>query len=309
MMLKAPQDVRILVVGSLNMDVVFRVTHLPRPGETRMGESLEQVPGGKGANQAVAAARLGAHVDMIGRLGDDDPGTALRNQLHRDGVGTAAVTTTNAVSSGVAIIGVEDSGQNCITVIPGANGRLTADDIARSAPLFSAADVVLLQLEVPLPTVARAMDMARQHHVTVLLDPAPAVEQLPQELRQADVLCPNETEASLLTGIDVHNLASAEAAARTLQRTTGGHIMLTMGGDGVLVVMSDGTCEHVPAVNVDAVDTTAAGDAFAGAVGVYLAMGGSILDAARFGCRAGALAASRPGAQPAMPTWAEVSGS
>lgn len=308
-MLKQPQDVRILVVGSVNMDLVFRVARLPRPGETLTGQSLAQLPGGKGANQAVAAARLGAQVSMIGRVGDDEMGRALLGHLQNDSVETKAVQVTSTTSSGVAIIGVEDSGQNCITVIPGANGRLTPVDVERSSSLFATADVVLLQLEVPLPAVARAVELAKQHHVTVVLDPAPAVEQLPPELRQADVLCPNETEASLLTGIEVHDLPSAEAAARKLQSTSGGHVTLTMGGDGVMVVMSDGTCEHVPAVDVDAVDTTAAGDAFAGAVGVFLAMGGSMVEAAKYGCRAGALAASRPGAQPAMPTWAEVSGS
>lgn len=306
-MLKQPQDVRILVIGSVNMDLVFRVAQLPRPGETLTGQSLVQLPGGKGANQAVAAARLGAQVSMIGRVGDDELGTALLGHLKNDGVETATLHVTAATSSGVAIIGVENSGQNCITVIPEANGRLTPDDVERSSLLFAEADIVLLQLEVPLPAVVQAVELARQHHVTVMLDPAPAVEQLPPELLQADVLCPNETEASLLTGIEVHDLASAESAARSLQGTTGGHVLLTMGGDGVMVVMSDGTCEHVPAVDVDAVDTTAAGDAFAGAVGVVLAMGGSVVEAARFGCRAGALAASRSGAQPAMPTWAEVS--
>lgn len=307
MMLKQPQDVQILVVGSINMDLSYRVARLPRPGETVQGASLMQLPGGKGANQAVAAARLGAGVNMIGRVGDDEFGATLRQQLQGDGVGLQAVQTASSMSSGVAFIGVEDGGQNSITVIPGANDHLTVADVDQHAQLFSIADVVLLQLEVPLATVIRAVELARANHATVVLDPAPAVKTLPTALLQADVLCPNESEAAMLTGKSIHDQASAIAAAQHLQAMTGNVVMLTMGADGVIVVMSDATVERLPAVEADVVDTTAAGDAFAGAVGVFLAMGGSFVEAAQFGCRAGAFAASRCGAQPAMPRWNDLS--
>jgi ribokinase len=298
---------KIVVVGSVNMDLVYRVARLPRPGETLTGVSFQQVPGGKGANQAVAASRLDADVALIGRLGDDDFGDSLLTALRRDRVNCERILKTAEVSSGMAMIGVEDSGQNSIVVIPGANGLVTPEDVLASESLFREAHALLLQFEIPLPSVVAAIQLARSHGVRVIVDPAPAQGDLPETLFFADVLCPNETEAEALSGIRISTVADAMQAARRIHARSAGRmlVLITMGHRGV--VQCDGTgCVHVPPFAVNAVDTTAAGDAFAGAVAVALARGQSTDEAIRFASAAGALAATRRGAQPAMPILAEV---
>lgn len=289
------------------MDLVVRSSRLPVPGETLTGSSLQEIPGGKGANQAVAAARLGGQVTMIGRVGDDAFGATLKNGLQAEGIDVSAIAVTDNCSSGVAIIGVDDSGQNCITVVPGANGQLTAADVEACSDCFDDADVLVVQLEVPIETIQAAVRLAKRNNVKVILDPAPAIAELPQDLFSVDVLCPNETEAALLTGIEIDSVDSAARAARKLQRRGASSVIVTLGNRGVVVIDNDDQVTHQTALPVAAVDTTAAGDAFAAAVAVELGRGQQIAVASRFGCAAGAIAASRPGAQPAMPARHEVS--
>jgi ribokinase len=296
----------VVVVGSINLDLVMRVGHLPRPGQTVIGRDLRQSPGGKGANQAVAAARLGARCSLIGGVGDDSFGDKLLGALSASGVETGPVRRFADCPSGVALIGVEDGGQNAITIIPGANGRMRPEDVAACESLVRQADVLLLQLEIPLDTVEAAMLMARRHGVITMLDPAPAPGRLPQALYQADVLCPNESEAESLTGIAVDDLPSAQEAARALRRLGARQALVTLGARGAIVCDEQDVCTHVPNFRVTPTDTTAAGDALAAAVGVALVEGRSLREAVRFGCAAGALATTRTGAQEAMPTRGEV---
>ncbi len=297
---------RIVVVGSLNLDLVYHVARLPQPGETLTGTSFQQVHGGKGANQAVAAARLNAEVSMIGRIGDDAFGAALIAGLRSAAVDVSHVKTSIGTSSGLAVIGVEDSGQNCITVIPGANGLVTSADIMEAESVISAADVLLLQLEIPVDAVVTAIGIARLHNVLTILDPAPALEDFPGELLRVDVICPNESEASLITGLPVTNVAEAMVACGNLQSSGARIAIITLGSQGCVVCTESGIAQHVPSFPVTAVDTTAAGDAFAGALGFCLAQGQSVLAAVRFASAAGALASTRHGAQPAMPRLDEV---
>ena len=297
---------RIVVAGSINMDLVFRVARLPQPGETLTGRSFQQVHGGKGANQAVAAARMGADVRMIGRVGDDAFGTALLDGLRNESIDVSCVKTSERTSSGLALIGVEDSGQNCITVISGSNGLVTSDDITAAESVIASADALLLQLEIPVETVVTAIRLAQKHNVLTMLDPAPAPRTFSAELLQVDVVCPNETEASLITGLPVTNVEEAGAACRQLQTLGAKIAMITMGSQGCVFCDESGNTQHVRSFPVTAVDTTAAGDAFAGTLGFCLAQGQSILDAVCFASAAGALACTRAGAQPAMPTFADV---
>lgn len=299
---------RIVVVGSINMDLVFHVPRLPQPGETLTGTSFQQVHGGKGANQAVAAARLQADVSMVGRIGDDAFAAALIAGLRSEAVDVLHVKTSVGTSSGLAVIGVEDSGQNCITVIPGANGLVTSADIMAAECVISAADVLLLQLEIPVDAVVTAIGIARQHNIMTILDPAPAPERFPPDLLHVDVICPNESEASLLTGLPVTNLPEALRACKKLQSCGARIAIITMGSQGCVVCTESGIAQHVASLPVTAVDTTAAGDAFAGALGFCLAQGQPVLEALRFASAAGALASTRHGAQPAMPRLDEVTG-
>ena len=293
----------IVVVGSINMDLVARMVRLPRPGETVPGDDFQTIPGGKGANQAVAAARLGARVTMIGRVGDDSFGETLRRSLTDFGVSTEHVLVTKGCSSGVALIGVEATGANSITVIAGANGRLTPHDVESRADVIASADALIVQLETPLDTVATAIRLAREAGVRTILDPAPAPSgTLPDELREVDLISPNQTEAEALTGIVVSDVASAVPAARQLQRLGAREVVLKLGALGALVCDATGRIEHVSATKAHVVDTTAAGDAFTAALAVALAEGRSLMDATRFGCAAGTLACTKFGAQRAMPT-------
>jgi ribokinase len=298
---------RIVVVGSINMDLVARMARLPRPGETVSGESFQTIPGGKGANQAVAAARLGAIVTMIGRLGDDAFAKTLRESLIADRIDTSHVVETTGCSSGVALIGVEHAGNNSITVIPGANGQLSVHDVESCSDVLESADAVIIQLEVPIPTVAAAIRIARQKNVLTVLDPAPVPNgRLPTELLTVDIISPNQTEAEELTGVRVDDWPSAEAAARKLQKQGARNVVLKMGAQGALICGEDGAAQHINAVAARIVDTTAAGDAFTAALTVASCEGRSIVDAAQFGSLAGTLACTRFGAQPAMPTRVEL---
>lgn len=302
-----PAPPHIVVVGSINMDLVARVARLPRPGETVHGTTLSQSPGGKGANQAVAAARLGGRCTMIGRVGDDVFGPQLIAALAGYGVNTAHVLTTPDCSSGVALIGVEGSGQNCITIVAGANGRLTPVDVERRADLIATADALVVQLETPFETVEAALAVARRHGVLTVLDPAPAPScSLPAGLLDVDVISPNQSEAEAITGVAVPDAAGAVEAARRLRDLGARRVALKLGEHGAFWSDERIDGRHVPTARVEAVDTTAAGDAFTAALALGLAERLDPLDAVRLGCAAGSLATTRFGAQQAMPKRAEV---
>jgi ribokinase len=303
---------RILVIGSINADLVVRCAKLPRPGETISARDVREVPGGKGANQAVAAARLGADVTMIGRVGDDAFGPRLRSGLLENGVNVDCVVSTPDCASGLAIVAVEDSGENSILVVPGANGRLTPADIHTADELIRRADVILLQLEIPLETTIAAIKLARDYGVPVILDPAPAPTPddnrpgMLTDLLQVDVACPNEAEALALTNVRIETVADAEQAACCLRSLGPKYGIVTLGARGAVLCEPDSRPVFIPAFDITAVDTTAAGDAFAAALAIRVAQHAAMSDAVRFACAAGALAASRAGAQPAMPTADEV---
>ena len=289
------------------MDLVARVERLPRPGETVRASQLLQVPGGKGANQAVAAARLGARVSMIGRVGDDDFGQQLQESLRTAGVGIEHVSVTDRCSSGVALIEVDQSGQNTITIVSGANGRMTPADVSRVDSVIASADAMLLQLEIPIPAVQWAIATARRHGILSVLDTAPAPQaDLPPALFQANIVSPNQTEAQQLTGVDVRTPDDALRAAEVLRQRGAQHVVIKLGDQGALTLDQDGRSKHIAAVSVEVADTTAAGDAFTAAVALGFAEGLSTIDSVELGCAAGTLATTRLGAQQSMPTRAEV---
>ncbi len=291
----------VAVVGSANLDVVVPVPHHPVTGETVLGGDHALVPGGKGANQAVAAARMGAAVSFVGRIGEDDAGRSLRASLADAGVDTTHLVDDDA-PSGIALISVDGDGDNAIVVSPGANGRVSPDDVAAAGAAVTGADVLLLQLEVPLEAVAAAAGAATG---TVVLDPAPApTGGLPDDLlARVDVLVPNAIELVQVAGADPTDPAAEDvdglvAMARGLGVDT---VVVTRGGDGALVVTAEDHLE-MPTPTVDVVDTTGAGDAFCGALASALAHGHGMADAVRVAVHAGALAATGAGAQPSMPS-------
>jgi ribokinase len=290
----------VAVVGSLNLDLVVRVPRLPGPGETVSGGDVFRNPGGKGANQAVAAARLGRKVAMVGCVGDDPAGRELLDSLRADGVDTARVRVVDAVPSGAAFIAVNQDGENQIVLSPGANARLSAEDVDAAGAALRAAAVTLLQLEVPLEAVAAA---ARAAGGTVVLNPAP-VQVLPEGLLgEVDVLVPNRVELAQLADKPVP--ATVEEAAGLAGGLPARAVVVTLGADGALVV-EDGRTSHVPAVPVRPVDTTAAGDAFCGGLADALAGGASLQDAARWAVKVAAAACLRKGALASLPTPGEV---
>jgi ribokinase len=297
----------ILVIGSVNMDLAVRSPHMPAPGETVLGKGLVISPGGKGANQAVAAARLGGECAFVGRIGKDAFGQQLLAGLKAEGVDCSHVLTTDDAPTGVAMIVVDAKGENAIVVAGGANQYLTPDDIFPCEELFAAAAVVLLQLELPLPTVRAAIDLARRHRCKVILDPAPAQRCLDEALLRVDIICPNGLEAETLTGQgQVPEERAAKTMATDLIARGAKAAVVKLGARGSVVVTADGHFYTVPAYKVSVVDTTAAGDAFAGALAVATARGEHIRQAARFANAAGALACTKFGATAAMPTTAEV---
>lgn len=303
---------RIVVVGSLNLDLVVAAERFPRPGETVRGQDLRQVPGGKGANQAVAAARLGAEVALIGRVGDDGFGTFLRQSLVAAGVDDGAVAVTPGVVTGTAVIALDAAGRNAITVVAGANGRLTPADVRAAAGRIRSADVLLVQLEVPFETVAEALRIARDAGVATILDPAPAPtreDPLPDELFAVDVLTPNQTEAEALTGVPIPDAdagpAAALASARLLARGAG-CVILKLGAAGARHQSTFSPGLTIPSPTVPVVDTTAAGDAFTAALGLAWARKAHPAAASRLATAVGALAVTKFGAQSSLPTRAEV---
>ena len=299
------KDNPVVVIGSLNMDLVMRTPRVPVGGETLHGHEFSTLPGGKGANQAVACARLGGTVGMIGQVGADGFGDTLRAGLSADGIDVSGVKQASSVGTGVAMILVEDIGQNRIVLAAGANGALTPADIDAHAALIGGAAMLVLQFEVPMPVVQRAIEIAHAAGVPVLLNPGPAAP-LPAPLwSQIDILVPNETEAALLSGIAVSDVASAYVAARVFRQRGVKCVLITLGANGVAVV-DDRSERHLPAHVVKAVDTTAAGDTFIGGLTAGLVEGLRLDEAVALGQRASALCVTRHGAQPSIPYRREI---
>jgi ribokinase len=295
----------ILVFGSINMDLVARTPRLPAPGETLIGHTFFTAPGGKGANQAVACARLGAATKMIGRVGDDVFGPTLRDGLRDYGVDVSGVVTTPG-PSGVAVIAVDDRAENDIIVIPGANGAVDSTDVARLESALDGATILMLQLEIPLDGVVAAARAAHRRGLTVILDPAPARPLPPELYTLTDFLTPNESEAALLVGFAASDSdESVERAANVLLERGAMHVIIKLGSRGAYVAGAEGGRMY-PAFKVEAVDTVAAGDAFNGGLAAALDQGLPFDTAIRWGLAAGALSVTKAGAQSSMPGGKEV---
>lgn len=292
---------KILVVGSSNTDMVTRTTRFPRPGETVLGDVFLMNAGGKGANQAVAAARLGGDVIFVCKTGCDVFGKQSRQIFAHERIDTSWVFEDTDHPSGVATITVNGQGENCIVVASGANAHLMPEDLDKAAEAIEKSLIVLVQLEIPIDTVERVVGLARAKGKTVILNPAPVPRMLSRELlRGVSVLTPNETEASLISGIEVVDATSAREAARAICAMGVETVIITLGAKGALV-WSDIVGEEIPAEVVEAVDTTAAGDVFNGALAVALSEGCDMNEAALFACRAASISVTRIGAQTSAP--------
>ena len=296
---------KIVVVGSSNMDLVVKSPRIPAKGETILGDDFIMTPGGKGANQAVASARLGADVYLVAKLGDDIFGKQSLSNFQRVGIHTDYVEQTKEAPSGVALITVDDAGDNVIVVAPGANLKLSPEDVMKAQSTIISSGAVAAQLEVPLETVEFAAGLANEAGVAFILDPAPAQKLSDGFLRMVDVLTPNETEAGILTGVEVTDEDSARIAAKDLLKRGVKAVILTMGSQGYLLATKE-AMEFVPSVRVDAIDATAAGDAFAGSLAVGLAQGKTPKDAALFANHVAALSVTKMGAQSSMPDAGQV---
>ena len=301
-----PGSGHVVVVGSLNMDLVVRAVRFPLPGETLSGSSFMTVPGGKGGNQAVAAARLGARVAMIGRVGADAYGGVLTAGLEAEGIDCSGVAVCAQTPTGVALIVVDDTSQNAIVVVPGSNGELSQADLVCHEAVLAAADVVLCQLEVPHATIKTALDMAHRLGKRFLLNPAPVCGPLlPEWLALVDYLIPNELEAAALTGMPAGTLDEAVLAAQALRQSGARNVIITLGARGIVSVTDEGVA-HYPASKVDAIDTTGAGDTFLGGLAAAMSWGWALPDAIHFGQAAASLSVTRAGAQPSIPYLNEV---
>jgi ribokinase len=296
---------RIVVLGSLNMDLVLRVPHMPRAGETMLGQSLSQVPGGKGGNQAVSCARQGAAVTMLSCVGNDAYADQLLAGLAADSIDVGHVQRSGLAGTGVAVISVDDAAQNQIVVVPGANDLLRVpEDLL--AHLLQGAAYVVLQFETPLTEVAQALRLARSAGCKAVLNPSP-MQAIPDDWWPAiDVLVVNEAEASALAGLAVDNPASAAQAAHSLQAKGAGQLVVTLGAHGAVACDARGAVYWHHAMRVQAVDTTAAGDTFLGALAVQLAQGATLNEATQWAIRAASICVTRAGAQPSIPYFAEV---
>lgn len=301
-----PVKPKLVVVGSSNTDMVIRLASLPRPGETVLGGAFAMAAGGKGANQAVAAARAGGDVTLVARTGSDVFADRSAKGWAADGIRTGHVVRDSSRPSGIALIFVAADGQNSIAVAPGANAALSPADVRRAEAEIAAARIVLLSLEIPLNTVIAAAALADKHGVPVILNPAPARPLPGALLRTVSVLTPNETEAELLTGQPVANDAEAgRAADRLLRRGVRRAVVITLGKRGASIAAA-GLRRRIPGFRVRAVDATAAGDIFNGTLAVALAEGRDLAEAVRFANAAAALSVARPGAQPSAPRREEI---
>ncbi len=298
---------KILVVGSINMDLVVRSPHMPNPGETVIGNGFVTSPGGKGANQAVGVARMGGNCKMIGCVGKDEFGTILVDNLKSEGIDCQDIIVTEDAATGVAFIVVDSRGENSIVVASGANYLLSPDDIFEREKLFEQASLVLLQLELPIPTVIAAIDLAGRYKCKVILDPAPVPRHMPKELFKVDIISPNWTEAEHLLGRKTNNEESVDKLiASDLIEKGASAVVLKLGARGSMAVMADGHFYTIKPYKVSVVDTTAAGDAYTAALAVATTKGHNLRNAAKFANAAGALACTKMGAQSAMPTGDQV---
>lgn len=296
---------KILIIGSSNIDLIACVKHLPAPGETVGEARFMQSNGGKGANQAVAAARLGGDVAFVSCLGDDANAAALRQQFADDGIDIRSLLTAEHTPTGTALIYVAEDGENCIAVAPGANRQLTPEAIENLTDRIAEADYLLLQLEIPMETVARAIEKAAEVGTRVILNPAPAMPLSDELLRKIYLITPNRTESATLTGSPVRTPEKASQAAGLLLQKGVGNVVITLGSHGALIRTPDEETT-IPACKVTAVDTTAAGDVFNGALVVGLAEGRTLVEAARFATRCSAISVTRPGAQTSIPWRREI---
>jgi ribokinase len=298
-------SVKIIVAGSMNMDMVVKTSHIPQPGETVLGGTFFMNPGGKGANQAIAVARLGAAVAFIGKIGDDIFGRQSSQLFEDEGVDIAGLVADEDQPSGIALITVDEKGENSIVVAPGANARLYPEDIAASFQNYPKARILLVQLEIPLETVLYAAALAKEKGIKVILNPAPANKSVPDFYSQIDIITPNETEAELLTGVKITDKETALVAARKLRAFGVPTVIITLGSSGAIVLDGE-EFYHVDAPKVTAVDTTAAGDVFNGALAVAISEGKSLVEATTFACKAASIAVTKLGAQASIPYRNEV---
>ena len=296
---------KIVVIGSTNTDMVIKTSHLPLPGETILGGEFLMNPGGKGANQAVAASRLGGDVAFISKTGNDIFGEQSVENLSREGVNTENIVVDQENPSGVALITVDSRAENCIVVAPGSNMTLKPDDIDKAIKQIEMADIVLLQLEIPIETVEYAAQIAFRNEKRVILNPAPAQKLSDSILKTIYILTPNETEAEILTGVKVTNTDTAKKAAQILLKKNVEIVIITMGANGAFV-HTNSLSELIPAPEVKAVDTTAAGDTFNGALAVAVSEGFNIREAVQFANKAASIAVTRLGAQTSTPYRSEV---
>ena len=299
---------RVCVIGSLSCDLVMQVPRRPEKGETIIGTSFNMFVGGKGNNQALAAARCGANVSFVGKVGKDNFGDKIEEKLKDNGIDCRFLFRDPEVGTGIADILVDADGDNSISIAPQANGRLTPADIDQARDVLALSKYVLLQLEIPLPTVIHAAKLAKQLKLTVILNPAPApAEGLPDELLAlVDIIAPNQTEAEILTGIKVVDIPSGIAAAKALQAKGLKQVIITMGEMGALLIDENSIAHMTPSFEVQVKDTTAAGDAFCGSFLAALARGETLTNTMIYACAAGALATTKLGAEPSLPTLAEV---
>jgi ribokinase len=291
---------KIIVIGSTNMDMVVKTSHIPVPGETVLSGSFFMNPGGKGANQAVSVARLGGDVAFVSKVGNDVFGKQTTQLFEEEGIDIAHLLSDDTLPSGVALITVDRSGENSIVVASGANAGLTPADLEDALDKIAGAGIVLMQLEIPMETVHFAAIYAVKHGVKVILNPAPANTLPPKLLSCIDIITPNQSEAAMLSGINVTDAATAAQAAVAIHNLGVKSVIITMGAMGC-VIYDKGEITLVPAQKVEAVDTTAAGDVFCGALAVALAEGGTLFDAVNFASRAAAISVTRMGAQPSIP--------
>ncbi|MDR3286386.1 MAG: ribokinase [Prevotellaceae bacterium] len=296
---------KILVVGSSNTDMVIKTQHLPRPGETVIGGTFFMNPGGKGANQAVTVARLGGQVTFICKTGSDIFGHQAHQQFEEEGIDTSYVLSDSKNPSGVALITVDANAENCIVVASGANANLLREDVAKAREAIEEADIVLMQLEIPMETVEYVAKMANSKNKKVILNPAPAQFLSAELISNLYIITPNETESEMISGITITDDKSAFEAAKKIADMGVDNVIITMGDRGALVYNKE-TNEIVDAYKVKAIDTTAAGDVFNGALAVALAENRTIVDAVRFACKTAAISVTREGAQSSVPYRNEV---
>lgn len=296
---------KILVVGSFNMDMVIKTDHIPKHGETILGKTFLMNLGGKGANQAVAIARLGGNVTFICKIGKDIFGQEFYKQFKKEGIDTSHILVDEETSSGIALITVDNNAENCITVAPGSNMKLSPENLSNAKKVIEEADIILMQLEIPIDTVEYVAKIAKKKNKKVVLNPAPAQNLSEELMKSLYLITPNESEAEIISGQKVTDLKTAMKAAEIIRSKGVDNVIITMGSQGAFVC-TDKLCEIISSYKVDAIDTTAAGDIFNGALVVALSEGKDWIDAVKFSCKTSAISVTRMGAQSSAPTRKEV---